>query len=258
MRKLGLLMMTRGEVPFADLWEDWLHGAAGKCRIFVHAKVPDRITSSLFANAVIPEYVQTTHGRDYPHNAHLIGMLALLREALRHPDIAKLAFLSESCLPMRPFGLCYQRLMIDDRSWICDWPSKPPYPVRFHFLPPQTLAEGHFLVSPDWIALNRRHAELLLANAPQYLEAFRTVPAASEHYPASILSVEGVHFETETTRRGITYVDWTRGGPYEFHRVTETDLETMLASPFLFARKFPADSNIRRFWLRLMSDAHPA
>ena len=121
MRRLGLLMMTRGEVPFADLWEDWLHGTARKCRIFVHAKVPDRIVSSLFANAVIPEYVQTTHGRDYPHNAHLIGMLALLREALRHPDIAKLAFLSESCLPIRPFGLCYQRLMIDDRSWICDW-----------------------------------------------------------------------------------------------------------------------------------------
>ena len=49
-----------------------------------------------------------------------------------------------------------------------------------------------------------------------------------------------------------TNVDWVRGNPYTYQRITAEDVERLSRGPYLFARKFSRASDIAAVWEDLL------
>lgn len=209
--------------------------------MFVHAKHPDQVTDEVLRGQIIDEYVETVHSAHYPHHAMTKAQVALLRAGIADPTVRKMAFVSESTIPIAPAGDVYECLMVDDRSWIDDdgfWPQ------RFAGLRVDSVPAEHFRKAANWLVLNRAHAWRCIEAEAEFVDAFAGVFAADEHYFASVLSLAGVDFSKEVRSQCATYVDWKRGGPFVFENLTEDELADARRASHPFLRKVPTACNL--------------
>ncbi len=247
--RIGLLFLVIDGLSQPEIWRRFLSGQEGKCAAYTHAKFPEGVGPDFLRDTLIPEYVPTHHSKLFPHHVLVRAQLALLRHAMEDVRIGKFVYITQTCVPIASFRQARDALLADDRSWIEI--NRPFWPERYaHLAPDSGILPHQFGTSSCWIALNRRHAEIVLECEEEWLPKFAGVPAADEHYAPTMLKMAGCAAECKPYTP--TNVDWARGNPYTYHRITAEDMEQLTRGPYLFARKFSPDSDIAEVWDNLV------
>jgi Core-2/I-Branching enzyme len=110
--KIGLLFLTRGDVNQPEIWRQFVNQAVGEIKIFCHAKNQENIQGSFLEGTHIDECLETRWG-----DISLVrAMLALLKAGLQDESLTHFVFLSESCIPIKPWAEIRRRLRFDSRS----------------------------------------------------------------------------------------------------------------------------------------------
>jgi len=104
--KVAFLFLTIHDHHQPDIWTEYLK-KTDKFSIYAHPKI-NKIRTKWLKDAVIPKRVKTGWG-------HITeAYYRLLDEALKDPKNMKFMFLSESCIPLKPFDDFYQKVVLDD------------------------------------------------------------------------------------------------------------------------------------------------
>jgi hypothetical protein len=104
--KVALLFLTIHDHHQPDIWTDYLK-KTDKFSIYAHPKI-NKIRTPWLRDAVIPKRAKTGWG-------HITeAYYRLLEEALKDPVNMKFMFLSESCIPLKPFDAFYQKVVLED------------------------------------------------------------------------------------------------------------------------------------------------
>lgn len=247
--KLGLLFLTRGDVNQPEIWRDFVSRAGEGVRVLSHPKNQLAAARGFLAGTAIPEWRETAWG-----DISLVrAMLDLLRNALADPSVTHFAFLSESCIPTRPWSEIRRRLTLDPRPMLDSQGSdrmKEKHLERISHV--EDLPDRARRMHPQWMLLDRE-AATCVAEA-DLTRHFEGLEAPDEHYFGSVLALRG-YSEDRIHRAPVTWVNWTEnenGTHPKEHAVTDGALAAELAAfPGFFARKFPESSDIGRWGLHL-------
>ncbi|XP_073049978.1 glycosyltransferase BC10-like [Primulina eburnea] len=251
--KVAFMFLTRGPVVLAPLWELFFKGHKGLYSIYVH--------SDPSFNGSEPKG-SVFHGRRIPSkevkwgNVNMIeAERRLLANALLDFSNQNFVLLSESCIPLYNFSTIYSYLMNSSRSFVevLDLPG-PVGRGRYNRRINPIIKLDQWRKGSQWFGIKRDLAlEVVTDNTyfPVFQNYCNGTCYADEHYLPTLVNIK---FGGKNSNRGLTWVDWTRGGPHpsKFIRpdVTPMFLETLRNGTsceyngkparvcFLFARKF--------------------
>lgn len=266
--KIAFMFLVRDAMPLVPLWERFLQNNTHRASIYVHAScegynISEQLSQdSVFYNRQIPGVSVKWGG---------LGMVRAEREllaaALEDPANQRFIFFSESCIPVRSFSYVSDYVFSTNKSFITSHHTDWRYPGRKMqiMIPPSKFRKGS-----QWIALNRKHAELVSMDH-KYLASFAETSAwiPDESYIQTLVplldpdfveprSVSFVEWPSILARHPTTFqmdrvkaelikeiqaretpteetVDWT----WRMSRSDPCQLNGKQAPCFLFARKFP-------------------
>ncbi len=107
-KKIAFLFLTIDNVNFPKIWESYFRGHENKYTIYCHPKNPNDVTIEWMKLNIINNLVPTGWG-------YIVGAYKnLFTEASKNPDNYKFVTISESCLPLVPFDIFYNKIFNDD------------------------------------------------------------------------------------------------------------------------------------------------
>jgi hypothetical protein len=106
--KVAFLFLTISDHNQPEIWSKYLE-KTDKFSVYAHPKI-NKIKTMWLKEAVIPKRVKTGWG-------HITeAYYRLMEEALKDPRNMKFMFLSESCIPLKPFDDFYQKVITEDEG----------------------------------------------------------------------------------------------------------------------------------------------
>lgn len=283
--KVALLFLVLDDPHFPEVWDAYLAGNEARASVYIHPKYPERTTWR--RARVIAELRETAWGRIVE------AYLALLAAALADPANAKFVFLSESCVPVKPFAAMHARLTADRAESFVRPMRVKRYDLEAR-LPPALLAAlgpGRIIKHYARACLSRADARRLLYkyNAP-LLRLFAQMPVGDEFFLSAIAPLP------RCTSLAVVFDDWGfteartaaikariralyeaqeagRGdrsaaiaalrreyeeaarSPKTISRVSRADLRAMAGTHSFFYRKFARDSDVAPHALALIGCA---
>ena len=91
----------------------------------------------------------------------------------------------------------------------------------------------------NWVSITNDFCAFLLRHRDEILKTFKYTSCPDEIFLHTVLwnssFKDSVYSLKDASEGSMRAIDWTRGNPYVWH---ESDLEELMASPYLFARKF--------------------
>jgi hypothetical protein len=252
--KLALLFLTRGDVNHPGMWREFMAQAGDEVRIFSHAKDVQAAGQGFLAGSDIEERWDTKWG-----DISLVrAMMSLLKAALADEALTHFAFLSESCVPVRPWQEIRRRLRLDPRSMV-EWQGSEEMEKkhRDRLMGVEDLPDRAYRVHSQWVLLDREGATCV--TEVDLTERFEGVFAADEHYIGSMLALRGYPDE-RINRQSVTWARWhdsgRAGGPKEFGPIAGSTAAELAAFPGFFARKFLPASNIGDWGFHEVEEAY--
>ena len=233
--KLAFLFLVKDSIPHIDYWQHFLRGHQDSVTTYVHSKTE---LASPIPGMNVVETVPTEWGYIFS------AIRMLLRTAIDDAQNKRFVIVSESCVPIVPFDIIFNRIMSDSRSIIA---YRRPTPVEVTERKPQSFAEDVFWKQSTWMSLNREHATLL-CNSDAIAGQFSSCFMADEHLPISLIALNGQL--QSVVNREITFADWQDRGahPRSFESPLRSgDVEAISvarSTGCLFARKFPASTSL--------------
>ncbi|XP_074570055.1 glycosyltransferase BC10-like isoform X1 [Curcuma longa] len=253
--KVAFMFMTRGPLPFVQLWDRFFKGHEGLYSVYVHT-LPDYKLNVSESSAF--------YGRQIPSEEVSWGSVTLvdaekrlLANALLDFSNERFVLLSESCIPVYGFSTVYDYLIYSAHSFVESYDENSQQGRgRYNRRMAPTIKLYHWRKGSQWFELNRELAAYIVADYQYYL-VFRKYCKPScypdEHYMPTYLNM---FHGSLNSNRTVTWVDWSRGGPHpatygapsitpEFIKSIRTNGTTTCSynsKPtsicFLFARKF--------------------
>lgn len=246
--RLGLLFLTRDDVNQPEIWQQFTEDAGSGVRVFSHSMQPVLAEAGFLAGTSINDFQETRWG-----DISLVrAMMALLKAALEDPSLTHFAFVSESCIPIRPWKEMARRLRIDPRS-LLDYRTgsemKPHHLSRLSTV--RDLPDRCRRMHAQWCVLARDAAECVAEF--DFTEHFEGFLAPDEHYIGSVLALRGFDEAGRIHRAKSTWTKWTEqeglGRPKTVLEVDAALAGELASFPGLFARKFAAESDVGRWGL---------
>lgn len=227
--KVAFLFLTRGDLPFAPLWDKFFKGNQGLYSIYVH-------TDPGFNGSVAPEGT-VFDGRRIPSKIVTWGGLnmmeaerRLLGNALLDMSNQRFVLLSEACIPLVKFRTVYEYLTESTTSFVESY-DRPGRDQRGRYRPRMSpkIRGTDWRKGSQWFEMDRAMA-LLVISDDKYYSVFRKHCQSScyidEHYIPTLLHVMGRSSRKEIANadRSLTWVDWSKGGahPARFVRTQVT------------------------------------
>lgn len=266
-QKIAFLFLTRGHIPFEQLWKEFFSFRVNsdEYTVYVHPQKGFRFrNTSFFYRREIVHTVQTT----YLKASVQMAERELLKTALEDKDNAYFCLISESCIPLHPFQAMKHALLASGRSVVnaCrqgvhhDGMTEVDARWRRGLDMVPNLNRSMWRKSLQQFSLTRKHAELVAYDEILF-KAFQDVPIPDEHYIPTLLAWWGMENET-TCAGGFSYVRFGVSGvhprtfgpgditPELFHRLEMEDIATSGFAQecsgtelcHFTARKFSADS----------------
>lgn len=233
--KLGLLFLTRGDSHHPEVWENFVNSAEGQVLVYAHAKHPEH------AGSLTPHLIAERYPTAWGDISLVRAMLALLRAAMTDPDITHFAYVSEFCIPVKPWREMRRRLGIDPRPMIALEDStqmKVKHLERLKSIKDLPARTMH--THPQWVMLDRESAECVLEH--DFTEHFEDLTAPDEHYIGTVLALRGYDLEGGVNKAPLTWVRWESTAevinPVTFHEITRPLAAELAGFPGFFARKF--------------------
>ncbi|WOK94554.1 hypothetical protein Cni_G03258 [Canna indica] len=211
--KVAFMFMTRGPLPFAQLWERFFKGHKGLYSIYVHT-LPDYMLNVSGSSAF--------YGRQIPSKEVSWGSVSLLDAEKRLLANALLDFsnerfvlLSESCIPVFNFPTVYNYLIKSSHSFVESYDENSQTGRgRYNRRMAPTIKLYHWRKGSEWFELSRELAIIIIADY-KYYSIFHKYCKPScypdEHYIATYLNM---FHGSLNANRTVTWVDWSRGGPH--------------------------------------------
>lgn len=253
--RLGLLFLTRGDVNQPDVWREFVNESAGGVKVFSHPKDAGAADAGFLAGSLIKQRIETKWG-----DVSLVrAMMALLREGLKDDSLTHFAFLSESCVPVRPWGEIKRRLRTDPRSMLDETDANEMKPEHFRRIAKAWGVPARcWRMHSQWCLLARDAAECVTEF--DFTEHFKSVFAADEHYIGTVLALRGFDEERRISRCATTWVRWgDESGTSRPQTIGAVDVllaGELAGFPGFFARKIANDSEIGRWRLHLAGCGH--
>ncbi|KAL5703122.1 hypothetical protein ACHQM5_028255 [Ranunculus cassubicifolius] len=252
-KKIAFLFLIRREISLAPLWDKFFEGHEGLYSIYVHAH--PAFNQSMMENSVF-------RGRNIPSKEVQWGMSSmveaerrLLANALLDSTNERFVLISESCIPLYNFTTIYSHLINSTKSHVevldeLGTVGRGRYNPR---MSPHIKLE-QWRKGSQWFEMDRPLATDVISDRIYFL-LFKHYCKGScymdEHYIPTLVNIM---YPEKSENRGLTYVDWSRGGPHP-RRFSENDVtvelldrmrsEKMCESNgkptnvcYLFARKF--------------------
>ncbi|PIA33358.1 hypothetical protein AQUCO_04100046v1 [Aquilegia coerulea] len=256
--KVAFMFLTRGEVPFAPLWEKFFKGHEDLYSIYVHPNPSFNGTlakSPIFQDRRIPsEEVQ------WGTFSMLEAERRLIANALLDFSNQRFILLSESCIPLFNFTTVYSYLMNSSKSFVevYDLPG-PVGRGRYNPRMKPHVKIQQWRKGSQWFEMDRSLAIEIISDR-KYFPLFgkyclpihdRTSCYVDEHYIPTFVYMKHSQWNSNRT---LTWVDWSKGGPHPT-RYSRTDVTVELLDRmrsgkmceyngklttvcYLFARKF--------------------
>jgi hypothetical protein len=271
--KIALLFLTDTDPHFPDIWDFYIASAGSeRVNVYIHPKRPDDVKWR--QNAIISILQPTEWG-------HITrAYRALLAEALTDPHNQKFIFLSESCVPIKPFDQLYAEMHEHpNESWIKRMPiTTYDRRARLSTVPgiENIIGRANMLKHYSRTCLSRAHARKVVSSPRVVL--VDAVHAGDEFFLSGIQPIsartmrdaaiteddwDATNTETEKLREKIADArlaknkdaeeklwvkfDKVSAHPRTIHKLTKRDKARILSSKSFFYRKFACDSNIGLF-----------
>ncbi|KAK3043736.1 hypothetical protein RJ639_001932 [Escallonia herrerae] len=273
-KKLAFMFLTATPLPLAPLWQLFFNNTPKTLyNIYIHADPTfhyDPPFTGVFASRVVPSKPTLRFSPTLISAARRLISHALLHDASNY----MFALLSPSCIPLHPFNFAYKTLVRSNKSFIEILKNEAGAYDRWAargadvMLPEVPL--DSFRIGSQFFILTRRHARTVVADRRLWSKfrlpcVDRSTCYPEEHYFATLLSTVDPRGCVPAT---LTHVDWR--GRHDGHPRTYGAAEagpglivalrgarprygddgtngsdssvTKRRDPFLFARKFSADS----------------
>ena len=240
MPKIAYLFLVYGDLNHPNVWERYFRGHEDTTKICCHAADRALVQTPFLRDNLIPFWVSTTWG----NLGLMVAHIELMRNALRDPDVQRLALCSGSCAPIKTYQQTYDTLFEQERSWVHVHQKFLSRMSKVTTLPPE-----HHRKNSQWVVLTRKHAELLVRF--NFLPDFVRCIIPDEHYVGSVLTHLGE--EENLLPQDPTHLLWTKVSPvqmtpFEYAKLEDENINNWKATPSLFARKFTPASDIYERW----------
>ncbi|KAJ1690711.1 hypothetical protein LUZ63_014866 [Rhynchospora breviuscula] len=258
--KVAFLFLTRGEIPFAELWDLFFKGHEDLYSIYWH-------TDPSF-NGSVPEN-SVFHGRRIPSKevqwGHISMMEAerrLLANALLNFANERFILLSESHVPLFNFPTVYSYVINSSQVYLESYDEPGPTGRgRYQKGMYPHIKINQWRKGSQWFEIDRKIAVDVVSDEiyfPLFKKKCKGNCYTDEHYLPTFLHIK---YRWALSNRTLTWVDWSRGGPHparytrmevtlDFlhwlrngHSCTYNGNQTRVC--FLFARKFLPNSLTR-------------
>lgn len=253
--RLGLLFLTRGDVNHPGIWREFVDEAPEQVRIFSHPKFPGLLGGGFLEGTAIAEHYETEWG--------CISLVrasrAMLLSALEDEEITHFVLLSESCVPVKPLPEILRSLELDPRPRFGFHLPRPGRQDKWRTAPIPQVPAGCWRFMPQWWLMDR--AAAVFSTGQDYTTLFEKLHVPDESYFATVLSMQGFPLEGDVVRNPVTWTWWEKGegSPKAWPELPREQLENLLHSGALFARKFPVGADIGEYGLHRspQARAHP-
>lgn len=254
--KIAFMFLTKQSVIFAPLWDLFFKGNEGLYSIYVHSD-PSFNSSSESNNSVFS-------GRRIPSKKVEWGKVnmieaerRLLANALLDFSNQRFILLSESCIPLFNFSTIYSYLMNSTENYVEAYDLAAPVARgRYSHQMYPTIRIQQWRKGSQWFEMDRDLAIEVISDTtyfPVFQNYCKGSCYADEHYLPTFVTIK---FPERNSKRSVTWVDWTRGGPHPVRYIRTDVTEHFLGKLrgeecrynentsnttnvcFLFARKF--------------------
>ena len=242
MKKIAFCFLIYDKINHEELWNIFFENVdKNKYNIYIHYKTDTQL--KYFENYKLNNCIETKYA-----NITLVkAQNLLLQKAISDNDNKHFIFISNSCIPLKPFEYVYDNLN-EGYSYFNISPQSQCFPrckTTLNFIDRKYIQK-----SGQWCILNRKHTELML-NTNDYINWFNyssTVP--DEHCYITNIFYNNLQDEIITTpnasNHATTFVNWegmnykypSNIGLKNYSFITEDELLYLLDSKCLFGRKF--------------------
>ncbi|KAF5206563.1 Glycosyltransferase bc10 [Thalictrum thalictroides] len=262
--KVAFMFLTRGPLPLAPLWDKFFEGHEEFFSVYVHALPGYKLnvsSTSAFYNRQIPS-------KDVRWGTIELAASEkrLLANALLDLSNERFVLLSESCIPVYDFDTVYKYLIGSAQSFVEAYDDPSRYGRgRYHRRMYPDIKLYQWRKGSQWFELNRVLAVNIISDT-KYYSIFKKYCKPScypdEHYLPTLLNM---FYGSLNSKRTLTWVDWSKGGPHPVTYVgvnitegfiesirnngtmcsykSQTTYNTQMTSVcYLFARKFAPDT----------------
>ncbi|XP_050203305.1 glycosyltransferase BC10-like [Mercurialis annua] len=212
--KIAFLFLTRGDLPFAPLWDLFFKGHEGFYSVYVH--------SNPSFNGSLPNSDSVFHQRIIPSKEVQWGMITLveaerrlLANALLDFSNQRFVLLSESCIPLFNFSTIYNYLINSTKSYVQVY-DLPNAVGRGRYNPKMkpTIRLDQWRKGSQWFEMDRELAVEVVSDR-KYFPLFHKLCKGScysdEHYLPTLVYIK---YGMRSTNSTLTWVDWSKGGPH--------------------------------------------
>jgi hypothetical protein len=246
--KLAFLFLTKDNHSQGELWESFFSNLPQSLySIYCHPKFPDQVSQPFLRNNIISRTMETKHA-----DISLVrATLLLLAAACQDPQNDCFILLSDSCIPLYGFNQIHGVLSRSGKSFISyqfGVKNEEMTDRWRHIADPSFVAFDRFAIQHQWMALNRRLADIILQN--DFTEQFENVYAADEHYIINLLVKLNLPLDEMVVNQRITFVNWQDfeevrlkkqnpdGSEYIFRHFRPKTYEQLSTIDVVKARKF--------------------
>lgn len=259
MKKVAFLFLIYDTINCEELWNIFFKNV-DKCRysIYIHYKFNRPL--KYFEEYKIKNIVETR----YADISLVKAQNALLEEALKDPDNEHFVFVSNSCIPLKPFNHIY-KFLNPAFSYFNITPQIQCFPRCDSLL--AYVEHKNIQKASQWCILNRKHASIMTGDTT-YLHWYHSVYAPDEICYIVNIFHNNLQDEIVTTPNvangATTFTNWqgmeypypSLSGLKNYNTITEEELTLLLLSPCMFGRKFNREcigSLAKRFYVDAIS-----
>lgn len=225
-----LLFLIIDSLPFEDIWRCWV---CKEVSVFIHAKYPDRVTSSWVKRHLIRSHLTPAWGSIEIVEAELL----LLENALRTTNANMFCFVSESCIPVTTVERVLDVSYSIEKS-ILNLRTEPEngYAESVQFMPLESsgIPRNNIGKSDQWCVLTRHDAKAITYVSKDLLPFFNKVKCSDEMFFATTLLM----LKRPITEASTTYTLWLDSCDKSPQYLNPRQIVDVVTSGcFLFARK---------------------
>jgi len=244
-KKIAFCFLIYNEIINEELWYNFFKNIHHtKYNIYIHSK--HKYNLKYFSKYVLNNCIPT----EWNTISLVLASNILFTNAFEDPENCKFILVSGSCIPLKNFDYIYNFLTKDDYGHINLFPEEDIFPRCDNLL--KYFEKKHINKASQWIILNRN----IIKNIIKYgnnniINKFSNINAPDEHVYITLINYFNLTNEIVITRnvyinKGTTFTNWNRysSHPKTYENITIIEINQLLNSTSLFARKFAKDCKI--------------